>query len=556
MSIPVWLKSGLSAIACALAGFATAAWLMPPALTVPASRATAPLPASSPLGQPAGSPAPATVQGYLDALRQAGTPGQQMAAALRFASLSDPEEIRALLDQANRFPAHAASALATQVLLKRWLELDPAAALEDSRRHFDKSLPKRLGTYAATRPAEAEAWILTLPGGKIKTEAWQELCAATAARDPGKAWDLLARSPSQTGDGSYEVRSLVEKLTAQDLEGTIARLASLPAMLLKTARNAISKQLMETDPARGWEWARQQPNPNGLISNAIEATLGKNPAQAFAWLQSLPAAQRKRIMNEDGRNWNWGGRDNATLVTALSGNTGLTAEEKRDLALCFLGNSMWQDPEGAEGFLPLLNEAQLPGSINNYLQSRARKTSNAATEAWIADLPPGPVRTAAEGAWKEQQLPELPVDRSTPASLVSDFKKNSYIQETDPRLPLLNASQVRELMADQSGSKSHFSGNILTGLAQINPAPAAAWLASVPIDGITGPQAAKFSAAWAQEDPAAAAAWVNSLPAGDLAITAAANVARQYHRYAPLEAQTWLHTLPAGPVREAAVKAM
>ena len=435
MPFLIWLKSGLPALGCAVAGFATAAWLLPSAEPAPASAATAASAGAgagrSPLGQSAGRPASSTVQGYLDLLSQAGTPGQQMAATLQFAALTDPDEIRALLDASDRFPAHAASALAIQVLLKRWLELDPAAALEYNRLHHNNILPKLLGTYAATHPAEAEAWIIALPGGKTKSEAWQELCAATAARDPGKAWELLARSPSYTGDGSYEVRSLVEKLAAQDLEGTIARLASLPAMLLKTARNAISKALMETDPARGWEWARQQPNPNGLISKAIETTLGKNPAQALAWLQTLPAAQRKRIMNEDGHTWNWGNRDNATLITALSGNTGFTAEEKRDLASRFFDNAMWEDPEGAEGFLPLLSEAQLPGSISTYLNSRARKTSQGATEAWIAGLPPGPVRAAAEGAWKEQKQPELPVDRSTPASLVSEFKKNSYIQETD-----------------------------------------------------------------------------------------------------------------------------
>lgn len=280
MPFPISLKSSLLATGCALAGFTTAAWLMPPSHRSAASPAATLLPARSPMGKPSGNPAPATIQGYLDALLQASTPARQMEAALRFAALSDPDEIRALLDQARSFPAHSAGPLASQTLLKRWLELDPAAALEYSRLHFDTSLPKLLGTYAATHPAEAEAWILTLPGGKTKAEAWQELCATIATRDPAKAWDLLGRSPSRNSgsDSSYDVRNLVQKLTAQDLEGTMARLSTLPAMLLKAARDAISKQLSETDPARGWEWARQQPNPNSLISHTIESTLKKDPA--------------------------------------------------------------------------------------------------------------------------------------------------------------------------------------------------------------------------------------------------------------------------------------
>lgn len=556
MKSPPWLKSGLLATGCALAGYGTAARLMPPAAPAPAPLAATLHPARSPLGKPGGDAAAASVQGYLDSLLQAGTPARQAAAALAFAALTDPDEIRAMLDQARSFPAHSAGPLASQTLLKRWLELDPVAALEYSRIHFDTTLPKLLGSYAATHPAEAEAWILSLPGGKAKAEAWQELCATIATRDPGKAWNLLARSPPEPGfDGSGKVRSLVQKLTAQDLEGTMARLSTLPSMLLKAARDAISKQLTETDPVRGWEWACQQPNPNNLISNAIQITLKKDPAQALAWLATLPAAQRKRIMNEDG--YNWGSRDSAALVAALSGSTGFNVPEKQELAGRLFINGSWLDPEGAEAFIPFLSETQLSGNLANYLKNRAHKTSAAETEAWIAGLPLGLlVRTAAEASWKEQQVPETPMDRSTPASLVSDFKKYGGVQGSDSRISQLNAAQLGEMMADQTGSKSHYYREILTSLAKTNPAPAAAWLASVPADAQTGPLGAQFSATWAQEDPVAAAAWVNSLPAGDLAVNAAANVARHYHRYAPLEAQTWLQTLPAGPVQDAARKGM
>ena len=159
----------------------------------------------------------------------------------------------------------------------------------------------------------------------------------------------------------------MEKLTAQDLEGTLARLSDMPAMLLKSARDAISKHLMETDPSRGWEWSLQQPNPNSLISNAIQVTLDKNPTKAFAWLETLPDAQRKRMMGEHG--YNWGGRESAALAAALSGSTGFTTQEKQELASRFFSNASWQDPVGAEAFLPFLNEAELPAAIGRYLVS-------------------------------------------------------------------------------------------------------------------------------------------------------------------------------------------
>ncbi len=153
-------------------------------------------------------------------------------------------------------------------------------------------------------------------------------------------------------------------------------------------------------------------------------------------------------------------------------------------------------------------------------------------------------------------MAQLDKHRTTPASLVSQFKTATYVQSEDPRISQLNATQLGEILSDQSPGRSHYAGTILTGLARTNPAVVVTWLSSDPQDKTTGAQAARFAATWAQEDPVAAATWVDSLPAGELAVNAATNVARQYHRYAPLEAQTWLETLPAGPVREAAAKAM
>jgi hypothetical protein len=554
MPCPPLLKSGLLATACGLAGMGAAAWVFPaPNRTVTAAGTPIFRTNSGPLGKQG----KAAAGGFADFLRQAGTPGQQMAAALHGASLGNAEEFRSLLDQSRQFPAHAASTLAVQTLLKRWLELDPAGAADYCRIHFSKTLPKLIGTWSLTDPAKAEAFILTLPGGEAKSESWQQLCAATASTDPDKAWDLLARSPVRSGyDGSYEVKNLVEKLTAQDLEGTIARLASLPAVLLRGAREAIAKELMGIDPTRGWEWAKEQPNPNPLISKAIEQRLGKDPAQALAWLATLPPEQRKRMQNEHG--YNWGSKDASALAASLAQSGGLTPEEKQELALRFLTNSTWRDAAGAEAFFPFLKGKELDSSMDLYLKGRARRTLDAGTgiETWIAALPPGEVRTAAEASWKKQQLPEAPVDRTSPASLVSQFKAATYVQSEDPRISQLNATQLGEMLSNQAPGRSHYAGTILTGLAKTNPGVVATWLSTVPQDKTTGPQAARFAATWAQEDPVAAATWVDSLPAGELAVNAAANVARQYHRYAPVEAQTWLETLPIGPVREAAANAM
>ena len=488
-----------------------------------------------------------------------------MAAALNLASLGTAGEIRGLLENSRRFPPHAASSLATATLLKRWLELEPAAALEYCRLHENDHMAKLIGTWSTTQPAAAEAYILNLPAGEVKINAWKELCAATAVRDPDKAWELLARTPARAGYSSGYELSLVEKLTANNLEGTLARMATLPSSLLAAARTAVARQLMETDPHRAWDWVRQQPKPDELIGAAIGQALSQDPAQALAFLSTLSPEERKRVQDDYG--YNWGSKDTAALAAVLGNTSGFTPEEKETFAQRFFSNAAWQDPEGAQALLPLLSEKELPANLDRYLKSRSTK-DRAAAEAWITGLPAGSLRAAAEASWQKLQLPETPVDRTTVNSLISDFKKASYFLDGDPRLALLDATSFASLMAARSGTNSYRYDRILVGLAKENPAPAAAWLATVgidkttpaaatvPIDKTTGPQAAKFSAAWAQEDPSAAAAWVRGLPPGDLARTAAGNVARHYQRYAPAEAAAWANTLPPGPVQDAAREAL
>lgn len=535
------LKNILLAMLCAAAGAGSAALLWP---------ARAPLAKTDVLRGPAPPPPVTTSQramtpktaALLQAIREAGTPSQQMAAALRLSQLGSPEEIRALLEHARSLPAHTARDLAVQTLLKRWLDFDPEAAVEYCRRHEEKQLSKLIGSWAALHPGEAEAYVLTLPSGEAWRRAWSALCEAAAARSPGEAWRLLQRMPSEV----YLREGFYRRILGDDPQEAAAQLENLPPHALHPAQRAVARLLTEKDPAAAWEWALSRSGADSLASEVFRHGLAQNPAQALAMLAALPAEERRVILTHMHVQQAPAGE----IAQALRNDTALTVEEKQRLASRVFGMASRTDPAAAQALLPFVPANSLASSMKSYLDTRSRRDP-AAAEAWMSGLPQGPLREAAETAWQANaEEAANPPDRTSPQSFVAQAA--GYVERDDPRLANLEASHVAELMASADGPPP-FAENILSGLAAQNPSAAAEWLATVEVDQKTGPMAAQFSTAWAMEDPAAAAAWARALPEGPLARTAAQNIARQYHVFAPDEAKVWAESLPAGPVKDAAL---
>lgn len=536
------LRKILLAVLCAAAGAGSAALLWP---------ARAPLAKKDALRGPA-PPPPVTTSlramtpktaALLQAIRAAGTPSQQMAAALRLSQLGSPEEIRALLEHARTLPAHTVSYLAVQTLLKRWLDFDPLAAAEYCRRHEEKHLSKLIGSWAALHPGEAEAYVLTLPPGEARNGIWNALCQAVAARAPGEAWQLLQRMPPEI----YLSESFYRRLLGDDPQEAIAQLESLPPHALHSAQHAVVRLLAEKDPAAAWEWALSQPARDSLASEVFRHVLAQNPAQALAMLASLSAEKRRAILNHTHVQQAPAGE----IAQALRNDTALTVEEKQRIASRVFGTVSWGDPAAAQALLSFMPENSLPSTMKNYLRTWSRRDP-AAAEAWMSSLPQGPLREAAETAWQAnaEEAANSP-DKSSPQSFIAEAGTH-YMERDDPRLATLDASHLAKLMAS-AGGPPPFAENILIGLATQNPSAAAEWLATVEMGEKTGPMAAQFSTAWAMEDPVAAAAWARTLPDGPLARTAAQNIARQYQAFAPDEAKAWAESLPAGPVKEAAL---
>lgn len=502
-------RSWLVSAVCALAGAGGAALVLPP----PASAPSRPSPGLRESARFAGAVAKNLSPGAaarLAALTNAGTPVRQLAAVLQFSEISDPAEIRELLENAGKFPPHSAADLAIHALLKRWLELDPAAALEYARVREEKVLPGLIGTWSITDPDGARAFILTLPAGEAKTNAWKQLAEVTAGTDPAKAWNLLAHTPVRPGyDYSYEIRPVVERLVALDVEGTIQKLPDLPPALQHATRTAIVGKLMASDPVRGWEWVRSQPWSDSLAGEALAQAVKADPAQGLAFLNDLPADQRGMLLKN--YSYFWQHKDPALMASALGQDDHLSAPEKNALAGQLFSRAMHQDRGNAKVFLSLMDETTLQHQLPVHLLQLSQRDPEAAA-AWITSLPAGVARRIAEQALAEKPA-EAVVDDGSARSLLLELQQGyHYIEGNDPRLAKLSAGEVAAVLDNPFAGSG--SGSLLSGLAKLNPAATAAWVETLELNQTTGPQAAQFSAHWAAQDPAAAAAWISTLPAG------------------------------------------
>ena len=552
MSVPLFsIKTGWLVLAAAGLGLAAGFLLRPGSATAPRGSPVARPAQDTPLGRRHHLP---QTEARLEALRKAGSPSQQIAAALTFSGITSVEEIRDLLENSHRFPAHSAEAVAIVTLLKRWLELDAAGAVAYCRKNQAEFLPKLLANWSQDHPAEATAWVQAMPPGPAQKTAWLGLCEGVAARDPDKAWDMLGRTPGlDPRISGSELQSSIKSLVGRDVEKAIASLETMPPSLLPAAQEAIAVKLMKTDPTRAWAWVRKLPEPGRATLGALGVSLAADPAQAMALLKSLPGREQKWIANYFPSSQKLNSRDFSDL---LRQDTALLETTRQVIAENVFSPDISKGSASAMELISLMSSEGQIKAIQNSVKQWARQ-GTLTLRAWVESLPEGPLRTAALEAQANYAPAEKAPGRTGPESLADEIKRDSYIQPSDPRLTQLTVEQLGEIMKGGRVEDNYYrQTDLLIKLGTVNSAVATAWLESTPIDAKTGPIAAQFSAQWAETDPAAAAEWVVKLPAGDLARTAAANVARQYHRYAPAEALVWLPQLPPGPVQDAARQAM
>jgi hypothetical protein len=218
------------------------------------------------------------------------------------------DELRDALQRLGKIHVRERARIRT-VLLARWGELDPTAAIRYAAslaNLADRSpaVCAVIGHWVGKDPRAAEAWVVALPPGAMKTDALAALVEGLAVNEPHRALQLAQGNPAE-GFGipryghSNLVPSLFDKWLVDDPAAAADAAAKLPASAYfrDSALNLIARRWAEKDLARALAWAQSLgPNvdrSNTAMTGSLLTWLTKDPDAAMAWLNEYPDGDLK-----------------------------------------------------------------------------------------------------------------------------------------------------------------------------------------------------------------------------------------------------------------------
>lgn len=215
------------------------------------------------------------------------------------------EEVRVALDAVGQWPAGPRRAAAESLLLRRWGQLDPTAALawaasvaEPLRRH-ELRRQAMLG-WASVRPAEALAYIESNSDGTPAAHRLRDVFEGAMNAETGTALEFVRQlDPKRFAS---EAGAIVWSAFGRDPAATLAVVEALPdGELRRLAVDRVIDHWARYDPWAARLWMERIASPDQLVSARIE--LGESwarvdPAGAVNWFLDLPPEEQNgRILD-------------------------------------------------------------------------------------------------------------------------------------------------------------------------------------------------------------------------------------------------------------------
>lgn len=551
----------LAVATSALLGWAVAAWDTQARVRDAAPHSNGPRkPAPLPLSTAS------LLERRMDAVRAAGSPSAQIAAAIALAASVASHDFARFLDNLDRLPPPSARRLAAETLMRRWVRHDPGAALrwcqeDDANANWVRHVAAE---WAKQDPTQAEAIIQSISNARPFTLA----AIATAFASQGNfqgALDLLLH-PQLSESGFYlddPRRDTLEVLADRDPDWLASRIDGLPPLMQGYAREAVTRALARRDVRAAFEWAAAAPQSQRVacLKSVVEGA--RDPSEWLTALAALPAdlqgAMRVRT---------WFDRfELGTIVDALISHAPRLPDSLRPSLMEYLDGDLGSssDPGKLATRILAVDELRPHFSVANFVNDWMREAP-AATKAWIESLQDESLRAEAretfngriEAIEQAHAISQLPFAERW----VMDAGKNQF-DGSNSLLALDPSTRQRVLEADLTGHspdglENPFRTDVIQVMSERYPSETARWLS----ENLTGNDSPKLATAarttaswWAADDPQSAAAWAAALPPGDTRAWAAANVAIQWRSVDPAAARAWVDSLPAAD-RAVAARAM
>jgi hypothetical protein len=447
---------------------------------------------------------------------------------------------------------------------RRWVEGRRASAMPP-----DPVAP------TATAPAAAPAPVVSpTPSASAKSAS----AASRAALDAARA----LRNPSQR---ALEFGRALQAWIAQDPEAALAYVRQLePGADYTQGVLMVLSAIGRTDPDRALVLATEmvKTREQRAIYSALFAQLAAtDPATAVSRLALVPAGEaRDNALRAVADGW-----AHSDLPAALAWAQKLDAKDRTPAMESVLSTLLATDPLRAIDLAQqTLGGAAFERTLVTALQVLTQTDPKAAASL-VSTLAPGQVQQEASFAVARALAVESPTEAVTWAQTLppGDLRGkvlNNILDIWASQDALAAGQYVLQMSVGQEQAAAHLA-TLLAG----NPTQAVAWVQSL----VNAParQAAQvnLASAWAQQDPAAAARWAGSLPVdvrtqalngalsywalqdsdaarnyifgltGDTQTSAAAHLAPALAQRDPVAAIAWTQTLPTADARDAALTA-
>ena len=341
------------------------------------------------------------------------------------------------------------------VLLARWAELDPPAAvaytmqnLTDERGWDSEIIETVVGEWGVRDPAAAADFVAGLDAS-MQEKALSGLLAGVATSQPETALALLTRFPDTSNDGdSYKL--IFGAWSERNPRGAAARAAGLPVGGFRNGALAgVTESWAQYDPAAAYSWATQLGTP-AEREIALNATL-------HIWAERDPQSAANQARGLAG----------AALLEAVSD------EITRQLAI--------RDLASAQRFAAQLTDQSARASAQEEVAQRMSEKNPAEAAAYAAQMPEGNARTSAYSTLSAKWVRKDPV-------------------ATAQWLGTLPAGDSRDAAVAAYVERA----------AEIDPESALAWAASVEVEGKRSDAIIKAYQAWQKSAPQAAQAWLGT----------------------------------------------
>ena len=334
-----------------------------------------------------------------------------------------------------------------KILIGRWIQVDPESALRMAHQPGNQTVSSTIfetfyGSWAARDPAKALAQAQALPESMERHDALEGIADEVAANDPALAASIYRGIHSTYYiDANHRVYSRWADL---DLAGATEALLQ---------------------PQNFAREARREEAVNGVVDHLLEG----DPHAVVAWMERLPEGP---VRQEAFRHLadRWGQIDPPATLAWLE----KTPDSMERLSVIANLTRQWadQDPRGAIAYASSLPDESaqkwplLTQSLNVWASSDA-------SSAWDwAQAQPDSVRR--EGNLRQIISTWAEADPATAASHLSSLSRKQPDEIT----------RLSEAIFDADGgwrSSSNPYAKVAAKWAQVDPAPAAAWIGRLPV---------------------------------------------------------------------------